>query len=821
MAEDNRNVDGPLRDASALNNQAAGLIERYQRTGELGLLDRAIELLRKSHLIASHREITPPPTFATNLASVLLGRFQETGDRRDVNEAISLLRQLALTGVTLHQTSMLVRALLDRYRLDRDRSDLDRAIDICRYMLDNGPAQDPARGLLLHLLGQSLEHRFELTESFADLDGAIEAHRAAAGLLPANQDRSRLMAALGALLKRRYELRGDTAALDEAIRVTREAMAQLDQHDPVRGEVLNLAGVVLRYQYEHTGEPAALSESVGLLRRSVEETGGHDRALARHRSSLAAALLRQFENTGDADLIDEAIGCLRRIVAETPAGSTELGGWLNNLAAALRERYTHFGDLGALLESIDLLRQAVTVTPADNAAHITYVWTHGIALQDLFDRTGDAQTAEEAVAAAREVLPRTVGNERANALSTLANALPQRSRATGDAADLRDAVALLDEAVRLTPFGDSGHARYLNNLSNVWMEEFKRAGDFAALDQAIVHLGRAARADPVPVPLRAQYQRRFGELLLIQYDRTQDRGALRAAAYAFAEAAANASARPLTRVLAADSQSAAAAAEDRWNEALAAAELSVELIPQVATRRLVRPDQEYGLARLSSVAADAAACALRVEDVTRAVRLLEQGRGVLLSQVLETHGDLSALREQHPELAQRLAYLNDQQDALDAVTASADPAGDRRHALVRQRDELVTYIRTLPRFAGFFAPPSLEELLACAADGPVVLVNVSRHGGDALVLRPDGVIRVSLPNLTPQAAAEQSSRFADALAATREPGPGEVAAQNTGPSGMREPSRGKRPRRQNCSSWPCSRPPASGHWVAPAGNPQP
>jgi len=74
---------------------------------------------------------------------------------------------------------------------------------------------------------------------------------------------------------------------------------------------------------------------------------------------------------------------------------------------------------------------------------------------------------------------------------------------------------------------------------------------------------------------------------------------------------------------------------------------------------------------------------------------------------------------------------------------------DRRIALAREWDDLVAQARELPGLEDFQRPPRLETLLPAAADGPVVILNVSRRRCDAMVVRPTGVTVVELDGLTP------------------------------------------------------------------------
>jgi tetratricopeptide (TPR) repeat protein len=125
----------------------------------------------------------------------------------------------------------------------------------------------------------------------------------------------------------------------------------------------------------------------------------------------------------------------------------------------------------------------------------------------------------------------------------------------------------------------------------------------------------------------------------------------------FRAAAEQAGASPRTRCDAAERWALAARAEGRLDEAGKAYLRAVELLPAVATRGLGRADRERQLEHRSTLAADAVATALELDDATTALRLLETGRAVLHSQQLDLRTDLTALRHRDPETADRLAGL--------------------------------------------------------------------------------------------------------------------------------------------------------------------
>ena len=115
--------------------------------------------------------------------------------------------------------------------------------------------------------------------------------------------------------------------------------------------------------------------------------------------------------------------------------------------------------------------------------------------------------------------------------------------------------------------------------------------------------------------------------------------------------------------------------------------LTIDLLPELVSDLQQREDQEYQLLPFAGLASNAAACALRHDAPAEALDLLERGRCVLFSHTL-----------------------------------GEDPV---------RVDEVVCS--------------------EAAANGPVVVVNVSRFGSHALALTTDGIRVIPLPALTPTA----------------------------------------------------------------------
>jgi CHAT domain len=208
----------------------------------------------------------------------------------------------------------------------------------------------------------------------------------------------------------------------------------------------------------------------------------------------------------------------------------------------------------------------------------------------------------------------------------------------------------------------------------------------------------------------------------------------------------------------------------------------VSLLSIVAPRSLIRDDQENILRQITGLASDAAACCVRAGLTDRAVELLEQGRGILLGQALDTRTDLTDLADRHPGLADRFAAVRDvldlagesrerrvpplerQKEAVNVDDAAVRLAVDRQRTAAEELERVIQEIRDQPGFAGFLRSPIIGDLLAAAADGPIVIVNVSRFGSHALILTSSGVLRpVALDDVTPRRVSEQVSGLLSAF----------------------------------------------------------
>jgi CHAT domain-containing protein len=163
------------------------------------------------------------------------------------------------------------------------------------------------------------------------------------------------------------------------------------------------------------------------------------------------------------------------------------------------------------------------------------------------------------------------------------------------------------------------------------------------------------------------------------------------------------------------------------------------------------------------IACDSAACAIDMGLFEEAIELLDSGRSFIWQQVSALHTDLDVLRHESPELANLADELQNvsQQLAQGAFSvplvhdwnagATFDQSQEEdvrreRRRLAAKWEELVNLIRsTLP---DFLQPIRFETLRQASSDGPVVIINVSKHRVDALIVTAAQPIQhVPLPRI--------------------------------------------------------------------------
>ncbi|MFI8192084.1 CHAT domain-containing protein [Streptomyces sp. NPDC085946] len=800
---------GDPRRGLGLVNLASALAARYRAEGDPDDLDLAVDLQREA---AERHGATDRARYLCDLGGLLALRFDRYQDPADLDAAVAALR--ASTGAVPADPlgpgpalSGLGEALEMRYVLTGEPADLDEAVDTLRTAVEATPPEHWLHAQVTTALGKVLASRFEQRGHRPDLDEGIGLLRTAAGLAPeGSPQRTVSRGNLAYALFVRLQAPGLRAAdLDETVALARENLACLPAGHHEEARFRALLTDALRVRFEQRGDPRDLAEAAALGRESLSAgPGGLPTGPVGQLNAGAAALMTHnlvHPSPGD---LDAAIDALRAVVRALPPGTVWRPVALNNLALALLARASHSLDGTDLEAAIEAQRTAVREAGPGHHARPVLLSALGGFLQARAAYRGTVTDLDEAIdvlaAAAEAGGP---GHPQRHLIHpNWCQALLLRAEATGSAADLEAAVAVAREGVAATPAGNPRRPWALGRLGGALLRAHlhrvredvpgARPGPAGDLDEAIAVLreacghggpartdatGRTDRSHPGYGAELAPVVMDLVTALRARHRRDGD-PADRAEAFTLAaHLASSGAAPPAIRAGAAVEAGRLVADPSRTADFY---ETAVTLLPRIAPRRLRRGDQQHLLAQFGGLASYAAARALEdpgrppARRAARALRLLEEGRGVLMGQALQAWSDLTALRREHPGLASRFEWLRDMLDrpddgtdallgelvppgfdggpGLGAVPAPGFPPGGvpavvDRHRLAGELADVLARIREHEGFGSFARPPSLEELLEVAEEGAVVVLNVVDTRGDALLVTRSGVTAVELPGL--------------------------------------------------------------------------
>jgi tetratricopeptide (TPR) repeat protein len=736
----------------------------------------------------------------SGLGDALWVRSGRTGVPADLDAAIETFKQAMAATPADHADrakylGTLSGALWARFERFGPLADLEAAIEPAREAVAITAADHPDRAMHLGNLGALLRARFVRFGARADVDAAIEAIRQAVAATPADSPlRGLLLGNLSGALQSRFEHGVPRADLDAAIEAGREAVAATPTGSPVRGLSLSQLGGALRLRFWNTGVLADLDAAIEATTKAVAATAADHPGRAGYLSDLVGLLRLRFGRTGVPADLDAAIEAGREAVAATPSDSPDRSGRLNNLGIALKARFSRFGAQADVDAAVEAFREAVAAAPSEHPNQAGYLTNLVGALCLRFERTGEQADLD----AALEAGPKSVAAAGPTPaehphwptiMNNLVQPLHARFRRTGALDDLDAVIGVFRELVKTAPPHHPERAMYLSNLGTVLRTRFMRTAERADLDAALEAGREAVATAPADHADRAQYLFELGFALRLRFEQLGEPADLEAALSLCEQVVEADSAAPSVRIRAARAAAVDLGGPVRPGRMADLLEVAVRLLPEVAPRGMERGDQQHAIGELAGLASDAAALALAnpdtppgTERAVRALRLLEAGRAVLLSQALDTRSDLSDLRERRPDLAAQFVTLRDRLDRSAgpvalvptpgsgaAELAEADLAAwDRRRAA----EELATtldQIRALPGFASFALPPTTDELLAEAESGPVVTFNISTHRSDALILTADGITALELPGLAHSAVMDQISAFHQARLTTADP----------------------------------------------------
>ena len=427
----------PALRAALLNNGGGVLLRLYWAVGRPDDLDTALDELRTAVAL------TPPrsPLIAGRLGNLGLARreaYRNTGDLLVLDQAIDALDRAARAAATPTTLANLALVLSDRYLATGDPGDLTRAIECAeRACLDIEPG-DPHV-----MLGDLLRMRYEAKGQRADLTRAVALLRAGLDATPAGDpERHRRLVDLGVALLDQHDATGDPRDLATVLRLFDEAAQVVPATSPDRASCLVHQAIARYRRYQSAGSLDDLDRAVGWLDEAVQATGADNADAAAWAVNLAAVLHERARRTGASQDRDRAISLLEAVCAPGPPASPYRCAAMNDLGNALRDRHHVTGTRSDLDGAVRVLRAALGTAPAGSALSATLRANLGAAERDKYAADQSQTDLDEAIGhlAAAVKMSSTGDPDRARRLFGLA-------LATRDRYELRRREADLDAAV--------------------------------------------------------------------------------------------------------------------------------------------------------------------------------------------------------------------------------------------------------------------------------------------------------------------------------------------------------------------------------------
>ncbi|KAK7446455.1 hypothetical protein Landi51_07402 [Colletotrichum acutatum] len=631
---------------------------------------------------------------------------------------------------------------LRRYRLSGEISDLDEAISQTRSYISclSGNSSEKASAALI--LAELFNIRFEQLGEVKDAkDGIILAKEALALAFKSHTE------PIGALHCLSWSLINHNNELD-VIEDVEDTIKTIERIQPffIGGEnyasLLTTWGMMLKQRFQHDHQNVrAIEEGMAKLREALEMPQSEEDRIGTL-DVLTGCLHDHFNRTGDEGSMNEAVRTGRQLVSLTSQESQQRNRVLVQLARQLANRFFRTGNLAELDEAISIYEGVDKALSERHFLRLRNADALSILYRKRFERRGLDSDNEKGIAALQQCINLTTpgSQERAVKLLNLGSGLWRRFSRTRSLVDLNDAISRYEEALKIqfTEPNQDVKSSCLSGLAQLRYEHYELTGDTTLIANSVEESKKAVAALTQDHPKLATAHYVLGGSLEQRSEATGVLEDIDAALDSFKTACNLPAGEPHQRIISARRAMRILGGKQRWAEAEPIADLAVSLIPHVCTRKLTQDDQLHALHDISEVSAEACSISLRLGNVGKALQHIEFGRGLVLGYLIDGQSDLSDLRGRDSSLAHEYESLRAR---VSGVSTGLDE-------IYQELDICEAKIRQIEGFERFLLSPSLEELQAEACDGPIVVVNLSSFGADAIIVTKDDLQTLGLPEMT-------------------------------------------------------------------------
>lgn len=419
---------------------------------------------------------------------------------------------------------------------------------------------------------------------------------------------------------------------------------------------------------------------------------------------------------------EEATGLAVEIVR---MNTKRKGHYEDILSHYVLKKYRHGKSMDDLNFAIDLIGEVIRATSEHHPQRNTYLDQLASCLDARFKRKRISADLKIALRIQKAVVETKTDDpvEEAGYLNNLANHLEFTSRGiTGKKSDMDEAFRVAQKAIDTMP---EGHPRLVTMLKN----------------------------------LASKFDHRY-------YSMGKDPNDRKRATSLYAKALNVENGVVLDRISAGQDALRDHIEDKNWERARSVSEAIVKLFPRLSLTSLPRSLQQHTLSNLSHLSGNAASAVLQTSGTAaEAVEILEAGRGIIASFLIDSRADISRLKDSKPllyseyvEVRNQASLPFDQEEVSEPSDISAGVQKPNRNnvpMMISQRykdiqrlEDLESAIRREVGLERFLLPPTSADLIELANRGPVVVFNATEIRSDALLItESEGITHLPLSKL--------------------------------------------------------------------------
>lgn len=795
---------------------------RYLGTKELESLRQA-RLFCEQALAANGSEHPTHNHIFVFFIQILCAQFQDLKDEQALELAVERIRNElpSFSGPEpwkWHLMQTLARLLEARIDFAAKQNNLSRALPLAEAAIAEIPNSHPNHTRLLFSLSNVFRLKYEQKNDIGSLSQAIQwgektltSARPNASLGPTNK--FAMSERLRQSLEQRYKLHHENKDLERLISLAKDET--LGDCPVWKATCKSALAKYISWKYVYEGGSIAHLDRAIELGISFQNIPRGNPGRLEGLDGMIQWHCWRYENNGKEEELSKAMALVTDETAATPPG--EPLPRLYNVNILRMQWYNKTGNTAYLDEAAKDCREALKTIHGDEySLHTTLLADLGCILRMRYERDSDSDDLQEALEKSTAAVERNDPSGRIFQKTNLALCHAQVYACSRHLENLVPVIKLGREAAAETPPGHADRFKTLQNLS-IWLawsyemtkkpseldesiDLSQKALELAPLEHVVRHLcliqlsiffvwryeateslddlessisyGRqAVKGIPPDHPDRVRALYALFESLRIKYEKEKSAQVRAQATRALTEVMTAEASPPTHRLNMLFHAIPWLEAHGDWPALSQITEKATALLACVSLRSLRQTDQQFLLRRYAGLSSKAAAVALQIgtpkED---ALWLLELGRGVITSLLLQNRQDITLLRHKYPAWSQQFEELKDVLDPPMSITAeilggqevpgSKPFFQEKRRQAADELSVLLGQIRKDEDLKSFLLPPSPAELKNAAGPSEcVVVINVSDLRCDAFLIQSGDIDVMNLPDLTQQEIERAASRF--------------------------------------------------------------